>query len=176
MRLAFLAALALTVSAPALAQAPVERRQVGTATLEDVPAIPADVKAAVQRYQNYRDATFRDWLPDGSMLITTRFGTTSQLHRVAAPGAARKQITFFDEPVASADTIPGSNRFVISRDTGGDEWFQLYSMGLTGEPASLTEPGTRNQSLVFSKDGQLAAWSRAVKGSSDYAIIVADPA
>jgi dipeptidyl aminopeptidase/acylaminoacyl peptidase len=175
MRLTILAALALTVCAPALAQAPVERRQVGTATLENVPIIPADVKAAVQRYQNYRDATFRDWLPDGSMLITTRFGTTSQLHRVAAPGAARRQVTFFDEPVASADTITGTNRFVISRDTGGDEWFQLYSMGLTGEPAALTEPGTRNQSLVFSKDGQLAAWSRAVKGSGDYAIMVADP-
>jgi len=176
MRLTILAALAIAVSAPALAQAPVERRQIGTATLENVPVIPADVKAAVQRYQNYRDATFRDWLPDGSMLITTRFGTTNQLHRVAAPGAARKQLTFFDEPVASADTIPGSNRFVISRDTGGDEWFQLYAMGLTGEPASLTEPGTRNQSLVFSKDGQLAAWSRAVKGSGDYAIMVANPA
>ncbi|WP_324750282.1 prolyl oligopeptidase family serine peptidase [Sphingomonas sp. LY54] len=169
-------ALLLATAAPAIAQnAPVETRQVGTATLENVPAIPAEVKAAVQRYQNYREATFRDWLPDGSMLITTRFGTTNQVHRVAAPGAARTQLTFFDEPVGGVSTIPGSDRFVVTRDTGGDEWFQLYAMGLTGEPVALTEPGTRNQGTVFSKDGSLMAWSRAIKGSPDYAIFTADP-
>ncbi len=169
-------ALLLATAAPAIAQnAPVETRQVGTATLENVPAIPAEVKAAVQRYQNYRDATFRDWLPDGSMLITTRFGTTSQVHRVAAPGAARTQLTFFDEPVGGVSAIPGSDRFLVTRDTGGDEWFQLYAMGLTGEPVALTEAGTRNQGAVFSKDGSLVAWSRATKGSPDYAIFTADP-
>ena len=154
----------------------VETRQVGTATLENVPPIPADVKAAVQRYQNYREAVFRDWLPDGSILITTRFGATNQVHRVAAPGAARTQLTFFDEPVADAEVIPGTSRFVLQRDTGGDEWFQIYAMGLTAEPAQLTEPGTRNQSWAFSKDGRLLAWARAVKGSGDYAILAADPA
>ena len=169
------AALAL-VALPAGAQAPVATRQVGSATLENVPPIPQDVRAAVQRYQNYREAVFRDWLPDGSILISTRFGSTSQLHRVAAPGADRTQLTFFDEPVADAETIPGTSRFVLQRDTGGDEWFQLYAMGLTGEPVQLTEPGTRNQSYVFSKDGRLMAWARALKGSPDYAVLTADPA
>ena len=176
MRQALFAALLLATAAPALGQtATVATRQVGSATLENVPAIPDDVRAAVQLYQNYRDATFRDWLPDGSMLVTTRFGATNQLHRVAAPAGARTQITFFEEPVAGAYAIPGSDRFLVRRDTGGDEWFQLYAMGLTGAPAALTEPGTRNQSPVFSKDGALVAWSRATKGSPDYAILVADP-
>lgn len=178
-RFALVASLALLAAAPAavLAQTalPVETRTVGTATLENVPPIPADVKAAVQRYQNYREAVFRDWLPDGSILITTRFGTTNQVHRVTAPGGARTQLTFFDEPVAAAEVIPGTSRFVLQRDIGGDEWFQIYVMGLTGEPAQLTEPGTRNQSSAFSKDGRLLAWARAVKGSGDYAILAADP-
>ena len=179
-RLALVASLALLSAAPAavaLAQAPpaVETRTVGTATLENVPPIPADVKAAVQRYQNYREAVFRDWLPDGSILITTRFGATNQVHRVAAPGADRTQITFFDEPVADVEAIPGTSRFVLQRDTGGDEWFQLHAMDLTGEPVQLTEPNTRNQSYAFSKDGRLLAWARAVKGSGDYAILTADP-
>ena len=163
-------------STAALSQTPVTTRQVGTATLENVPEIPADVKDSVQRYQNYREAIFRDWLPDGSMLITTRFGATSQVHRVAAPGADRAQITFFEEPIADAETIPGTSRFLFQRDTGGDEWFQLYSMGLAGQPVQLTEPGTRNQAYAFSKDGKLLAWARAVKGSGDYAILTADPA
>ena len=171
------ATLLLATSPAALtAQTPVQTRQIGSATLENVHPIPADVKAAVQRYQNYREAIFRDWLPDGSILITTRFGATNQLHRVAAPGAARTQLTFFDEPVADAETIPGTNRFVLQRDTGGDEWFQVYAMNLTGEPVPLTEPGTRNQSYQFSKDGRLMAWARAVKGSGDYAILTVDPA
>jgi len=161
--------------APAFAQAPVAR-QIGTATLSDIPPIPATVKANVQRFQNYRGAEFRDWLPDGSMLISTRFGNTSQLHRIERPGSARTQLTFFAEPVADAATIPGQQRFIVSRDTGGDEWFQYYAMGLTGEPELLTDPGTRNLALAFSKDGQLMAWSRAVKGSADYAIFTADPA
>jgi dipeptidyl aminopeptidase/acylaminoacyl peptidase len=177
MRAALTAALLLAAAAPLGAQpGKVETRQVGPATLQNVPEIPEDVREAVQRYQNYREAAFEDWLPDGSMLVTTRFGATRQIHRVAAPGGARAQLTFFSEPVAGAWTIPGTSRFLLSRDTGGDEWFQLYAMGLAGEPVALTEPGTRNQAPVFGKDGRLVAWSRAVKGSADYAVLVADPA
>lgn len=150
-------------------------RQVGTASLQNVPAIPARVTAAVQRYQNYRTAQFEDWLPDGSLLIATRFGSSQQIHRVVGPGADRTQLTFFSEPVEGAATIPKSDRFIVVRDTGGDEWFQIYTMGLTGSPVLLTQPGTRNQAAVFSKDGKLLAWSRASKGSGDYAIMTADP-
>jgi dipeptidyl aminopeptidase/acylaminoacyl peptidase len=169
-------ALLLFASSTAFAQTAVPTRQFGSARLENIPAIPADVQEAVQRYQNYREARFADWLPDGSMLVTTRFGATTQVHHVAAPGAMRTQLSFYQEPVADAKTIPGSNRFVLSRDTGGDEWFQLYARGLAGPAAQLTEPGTRNQSPVFSKDGRQVAWSRAVKGSPDYAIMLANPA
>jgi dipeptidyl aminopeptidase/acylaminoacyl peptidase len=166
--------VALLASAGTFAQT-VNTRQVGTATLSDVPEIPADVRDAVQRYQNSRAAQFEDWLPDGSMLIAARFGATQQLHHVAAPGGARTQITFGAEPVASATVIPGTDRFVMTRDTGGDEWFQLYARGLTGVASLLTQAGTRNQSPVFSKDGTLMAWARATKGSSAYTIIGVDP-
>ncbi len=172
-----LAAAPATIAAQtAPAPAPVEVRQVGSARLENVPEIPVDVRAAVQRYQNFRSAQFQDWLADGSMLITTRFGSTAQVHRVAAPGAARQQLTFYQEPVANAETIPGRNAYVVTRDTGGDEWFQLYVRGLDGSSAALTEAGTRNQFTTFSRDGSLMAWSRAVRGSADYAVFVADPA
>jgi dipeptidyl aminopeptidase/acylaminoacyl peptidase len=167
--------LAVAASAQPQGSAPAVRR-IGTATLENVPEIPAQVSAAVQRYQNDRAAVFEDWLPDGSMLIATRFGASQQIHRVTAPGGARTQLTFYTEPVAAAFTIPGTERFVFVRDNGGDEWFQLYAMGLTGEPALLTAPGTRNETPVFSNDGKLLVWSRAMKGSSEYAILSADPA
>ncbi|KQN19420.1 peptidase S9 [Sphingomonas sp. Leaf33] len=167
---AAIVALALPVTAQTVAT-----RQVGTATLQNVPEIPADVRAAVQRYQNSRAAQFEDWLPDGSMLIATRFGATQQIHHVARPGGARTQITFADEPVADARVIPGSDRFVLTRDTGGDEWFQLYARGLTGTATQLTTPGTRNQSPVFSADGRMLAWAQATKGSAAYTIYATDP-
>lgn len=168
----------LFTALPAAAQAPeVSMRQVGSARLENVPEIPADVRGAVQRYQNYREARFQDWLRNGTMLITTRFGTTMQVHHVEAPRRARTQLTFHEEPVASAWAVPGWHGFVYSRDTGGDEWFQLYARGVgDAEARQLTEPGTRNQSPVFSPDGRLMAWSRASRGSPDYAIMAANPA
>jgi dipeptidyl aminopeptidase/acylaminoacyl peptidase len=179
MRLLLACSVAVSIcAAGALAQSgpTIATRQVGTATLQNVPEIPADVTAAVQRYQNYRMALFQDWLSDGSILIATRFGSTQQIHRVTAPGADRAQITFQSEPVANAVAIPGTQRFIFTRDTGGDEWFQVYAAGLSGEPLQLTEPGTRNQSPAFSPDGKLLAYSRATKGSAEYSIYVADPA
>jgi dipeptidyl aminopeptidase/acylaminoacyl peptidase len=178
MRLLLASSIAVSIcAAGALAQtsSSVATRQVGTATLENVPEVPADVAAAVQRYQNYRAASFQDWLSDGSILVATRFGSTPQIHRVTTPGGARTQITFQSEAIAVARAIPGTQRFVYQRDTGGDEWFQLYTTGLTGDPLQLTEPGTRNQGAAFSPDGKMLAWSRATKGSAEYAIYVADP-
>ncbi|MDM7957418.1 prolyl oligopeptidase family serine peptidase [Blastomonas sp.] len=170
-------AFAAIVAMPASAQqAQVETRQVGSARLENVPEIPQDIRDAVQRYQNYREARFQDWLPDGSMLITTRFGSTMQVHHVPAPGAARRQLTYYGEPVGGAKAVPGQSRFLLTRDTGGDEWFQLFVRDLDGIGQPLTEPVTRNQSPVFAKDGSLLVWSRATKGSADYAIMAADPA
>lgn len=151
-------------------------RHIGTTRLENVPEIPAQVAAAVQRYQNDRAAIFQDWLADGSLLIKTRFGASQQIHRVAAPGGARTQLTFFAEPVASAWGIPGSQRFIAMLDAGGDEWFQLYTMDVDGgEPTPLTDPGTRNENPILSPDGKLIIWSRAVRGSSEYAIMAGDP-
>ena len=169
-------ALLLAAAAPALWAAPVvETRQVGSAALQNVPPVPADIAAAVQRYQNSRAAQFEGWLPDGSMLIATRFGATQQIHHVAAPGAARTQITFGDEPVASAHVIPGSSRFVKVRDTGGDEWFQLFAQGLTGPARQISTPGTRNGQPVFNADGSLMVWSEARKGTASYSFLAADP-
>lgn len=170
----FASTAVLALALPVTAQN-VTTRQVGTATLQNVPQIPQDVRVAVQRYQNSRAAQFEDWLPDGSMLIATRFGATQQIHHVARPGAARTQITFADEPVSGATVIPGTDRFIFSRDTGGDEWFQLYARGLAGTATALTTPGTRNQSPVFSADGRLLVWAQATKGTAAFTLYGVDP-
>jgi dipeptidyl aminopeptidase/acylaminoacyl peptidase len=166
-------------AAPVLAQtAAPERREAGTLIYSGIPEIPAELKSDLQRYRNARSAGFQDWMEDGSMLISTRFGETAQLHRVVAPGADRTQITFFSEPVSGARTIPGTDRFAYQRDAGGAENFQTFVAGLTGGDVAITEPNTRNGGPVFSDDGSLALWSRVERGQSDYDILamtVGDP-
>lgn len=175
-RLLFTAAAgALTLAT--MAKAEVVARTQGTLTLENVPEAPPAVREAIRRYQNARSAAFQDWLPDGSMLVTTRFGSTSQLHRVAGAGQERFQLTFFDEPVGAAISQPFSdNRFLFTRDVGGGEYFQGFMAGLAGPETAVTEPNTRNSDFVFSQDGKLLLWSRVTPGSGDYDIMAMEPA
>lgn len=170
------AAAAILACTAGVAQAQVERRVQGAATLEDIPAVPADVAEAVQRYQSARPASLADWLSDGSILISTRFGSVAQLHRVAGPGADRTQLTFYGEPITGAVRVPGSQQFFFTKDTGGDEWFQLFRMSPGGEPVVFSEPGTRNLSAVVSRDGRRVFWARSSKGTAATAIFAADVA
>ncbi|PZQ58131.1 MAG: S9 family peptidase [Phenylobacterium zucineum] len=167
-------ALALAAATGALAQ--VERREVGAIVYEGAPATPAALQAAIAPYYNARSAVFEDWLPDGSILIATRFGDTTQIHRVQAPGAARTQLTFFGEPISSAETVPGTQSYLYPRDVGGAEYYQAYIRDLKGGEIQLTTPNTRNQGFTFSKDGKLVAWSQVTPGDPNYDIMLADPA
>ncbi|MET0272435.1 MAG: prolyl oligopeptidase family serine peptidase [Phenylobacterium sp.] len=170
-----LAALSLLSAAPALAQPAVVAREQGQLVMENVPVTPPEVREGLRRYQNARSAGFLDWMADGSMLIATRFGQTAQVHRVAAPGADRTQLTFFDEPVLSAEGQPGAaGRYLFARDIGGAEYYQGYLAGLTGAEVAFTEPKTRNSNFIFSKDGRRLAWSRVTPGSGDYDIMLMD--
>jgi dipeptidyl aminopeptidase/acylaminoacyl peptidase len=166
------ALLAFTLTSPVLAQQ-VERREMGNQILENVPVAAPAIRESLARYQNARSAYFDDWAPNGGMVVTTRFGNTNQLHVVAAPGADRSQITFYDEPVSGAQTLP-NGQILFSKDTGGDEWFQLFLRDADGKTTQLTEAGTRNQSPAWSKDASVLVWSRAVKGSADYDVLMRD--
>ena len=104
-RLAALA-LVLSLAAPAIAQE-VQRREIGAQIFENVPEAPLAVKDSLARYQNARSAYFADWMKDGSMLIRTRFGATNQVHQVASAGSDRRQLTFYDDPIADAHVVPG---------------------------------------------------------------------
>jgi len=152
------------------------RREVGQIVYDNVPEIPAALQAAIAPYYNARSAVFEDWLDDGSILIATRFGDTNQIHRVAAPGAARTQLTFFGEPINTAIAQPKAERFLYARDVGGAEYYQAYLRGLTGAETQLTAAKTRNENFVFAADGKTVAWSQVTPGDPNYDIVLADPA
>ena len=168
------AAIALTIASSGFTQP--ERRSLGAITYDGAPETSDAIEAAIAPYYRARSAVFEGWLPDGSMLIATRFGETDQIHRVARPGGDRTQLTFFNEPIDGAQVLPGTARFLYRRDIGGAEYYQAWIRDLTGAETQVTAPGTRNENFALSADGKLLAWSQVTPGDPNYDIALADPA
>jgi len=147
----------------------VERREEGTLILENVPETPPDVAERIRQYQNVRSASLIDFLPgDRGMLVATRFGETTQLHHVQAPGAARTQLTFFDEPLRGVVPHPTDpDLALLSRDVGGSEQFQVYLLDLSdGSVEQVSSGEGRATGATWSPDGQRVAWFSTLEGSA----------
>tara|TARA_B100001109_G_scaffold189609_1_gene156259 strand:+ start:54 stop:443 length:390 start_codon:yes stop_codon:yes gene_type:complete len=93
----------------------------GNLILEAIPIIPQIIKDDLSKFQNVRSASFRGFNHENGVFITTRFGNVSQLHLVETPGATRKQVTFFQEPIGSISTNPNNSSIAFTMDKGGTE-------------------------------------------------------
>jgi dipeptidyl aminopeptidase/acylaminoacyl peptidase len=148
--------------------------------VDGIPAIPAALAAEVRRYTESRSAALVDWHPARrELLISTRFGNTAQLHRVAMPGGVRTQLTFFDEPVGGARYEPRAGRYLVfSRDVGGNEFTQLYRLDLADGRVTLLTDGGRSQNGggVWSTAGDRMAYSSTRRNGADRDLYVMDPA
>ncbi len=121
--------------------------------VEGIPAIPASLADEAAVYNNFRYASFQGWHPlNREMIISTRFGDTSQVHQVKAPGAARTQLTFFKDRVSSPSYDPLRGDFIVfSKDRGGDENFQMFRYDFaSGKTTLLTDGRSRNIGGVWS--------------------------
>jgi dipeptidyl aminopeptidase/acylaminoacyl peptidase len=178
-----LLACAIAAAPPGLALAqpaggePVTRIERGQLVMEGVPEAPETARERLLQYNNVRAAAFADFTADGNVLITTRFGDVAQLHEIAAPLGMRRQLTFYPEPITGASTRPdGSNDLVFVKDRGGDEFFQGFVFDrASGRATAFTEAGTRNEGLVWSRDGKIAYWAVARSGQGQREIVAGDP-
>ena len=100
----------------------VERRVEGHLQMEGIPPVPQHTRERLDPYRNARSALLTSWLPDGGLLISTRFADSYQLHAVREPMGARTQLTFFTEPVMTAAASPSAPGAPIAylRDVGGN--------------------------------------------------------
>ena len=157
----------------------VERVERGNLVMEGMPEIPERIGQTLQRYSNTRSAGMVGWLPDGNgMLISTRFGETSQVHRVDHPLGARHQLTFFDEPVGGGLVSPNPelNGFLFRRDVGGSEFFHLFFQSLaTGEVKQLTEGRSVNSQALWSNEGDRFVYSTTRRTGRDWDLHIMDP-
>jgi dipeptidyl aminopeptidase/acylaminoacyl peptidase len=179
MRLVLAAALAAAMSVESGAQQPRTIAPGENLVVDSIPPIPASLADEVQRYTESRAAQLADWHPSRrEMLIATRFGNTAQIHHVRMPGGARRQMTFFSEPVTWATFEPGQGRyFIFTRDTGGNEFAQLYRYDLgTGRVTLLTDGGrSQNDDVVWSSKSGRIAYGTTRRNGTDRDLHVMDP-
>jgi len=158
--------------------ADVERVTRGNLAIEGIPEISPELVQRLRRYQSSRNAVFTGWTADGKITISTRFGNTNQLHLIDHPMGARRQLTFFDEPVTNGNwSQTGARKGVaFTRDVGGDENYQLeYLDPASADPIRLTDGRGRAGSGVWSHDGTQYAFPWTARTGVNTDIYVEDP-
>lgn len=165
------AALLAGIATPAFAQV----AKPAALTADGLPAVPDALAAASRPYMESRGAGFAGWnARDRSMLVSTRFGNVNQLHSVAMPMGMRRQISFEAEPIGGRWS-PTGDVLVTSKDNGGDEFFQIYTLK-DGRLSLLTAGGkSRNGLGPFSKDGSLIGFSSTERNGTDSDLYVMNP-
>ncbi len=170
--------LSLALPFAAAGQDDVERVERGNLVMEGIPEIPQDIKDRLSQYLETRSAGFADWNPRGGILMTTRFGNTYQLHQVDRPMGARRQLTFFQEPVSSGrfDPDAGDKGFLFPKDIGGNEQDQIYWFDLErGSHQMLTDGESRNGAMLWSNEGDRFAYFSTRRNGRDFDIYVGSP-
>jgi dipeptidyl aminopeptidase/acylaminoacyl peptidase len=172
------AGLPRTAESQARMPTPLHQEQ-GNLILEGIPAPDPALAERLERYLHTRQATFVDWLPDGGMLIATRFGDVDQIHRLTAPLGMREQLTFYAEPVSVA-RVPQSavaEGFAFLKDQGGDENAQVYYYRLGDHNIRLVTNGkSLHGSVVWSHDGKRIAFYGNDRDGVSFDVYVADVA
>ena len=166
-RLVLVAAL---IATPALADVP----KPAAIVADGAPAVPVALAAKTRPYMEFRTASFSGWNVAGkSMLISTRFGDVAQLHSVAAPMMDRRQISFEAEPVRGSWS-PKGDVLVVNKDTGGSEFFQIYTLK-NGQLTLLTDGKSRNNLNGWNQEGSLIGYSSTRRNGTDTDLYVMDP-
>jgi dipeptidyl aminopeptidase/acylaminoacyl peptidase len=173
---ALAAIAALPSSAPAQNDAPYQ--PAASLVPENIPPISMALVEKAEPYAESRAASLMDWAPGKrSLLISTRFGSTAQVHQVSQPMGARTQLTFFPDRVAAAIYPPhDASWMLLVKDVGGGEFYQFYRFEpATGAITLITDGKSRNLPPVFSPDGKMLAFGSTRRDGNDVDLWVEDP-
>ena len=122
------------------------------------PSTPYDI----ERYLNIRSALSPQLSPDAKMVaFLTNVTGSNQIWTVPAQGGWPEQITFFGDRVSNVSWSPRGDLIAFSKDSGGDENFQLYTVTPDGtvQTALTSSPTVRYNFGDWSKDGAWISYS-----------------
>jgi dipeptidyl aminopeptidase/acylaminoacyl peptidase len=145
---------------------------------DGLPPIPASLVEDVRKYSEARTAVLVDWHPvRREVLISTRFGDAAQLHAVAMPAGARRQLTFYPDRINGGWYQPTRGNFLVfSKDLGGNEFYQLYRLDVaTGDVTLLTDGKSRNDTPLWNRAGDRLAYVSTRRNGTDTDLYVMDP-
>lgn len=146
---------------------------------QNIPDISSSLATQVKKYTEARGAGLVAFHPfKKEIIISTRFANTSQLHLVTQPLGMRKQITFFDEPVANASYEPTKGEYIVfTKDIGGNEFGQLYKYDLKTLQSTLLSDGGRSQNgnVTWRSDGKGFFYTSTKRNGKDRDIYYLEP-
>lgn len=158
----------------------VTTKEIGNLVVQQVPDLPQALVERYEQYQNVRESNFADWDSQGEgIYISTRFGDVAQIHHVSAPGAYRRQLTFYKELVNNAQACPDPARggFLFGRDKGGDEIVQYYWFdAATGRVVLLTDGQSRHGFARWNERGNRIMYSNYRRNGRDVDFYMRDMA
>jgi dipeptidyl aminopeptidase/acylaminoacyl peptidase len=147
--------------------------------IEGVPPISSQLVADIKPYTISRFSYLQDRnAAKNEILIHSKLCNTMQAYTVSSPGGMRKQVTFYEDPVAASLFDPKDSRYIlVQKDHKGDEFYQIYRHDLrSGKDVMLTEGGTTsNFSFRFNHRGDKFYFHSTTKGQAGIAVYFADP-
>jgi dipeptidyl aminopeptidase/acylaminoacyl peptidase len=127
----------------------------------------------IERYLQIRAATVAGHLPSGELGYLADVTGLLQLWRVAADGL-HEQVTFASERITAALPSPSEERWVIARDTGGNERHALFAIDAAGgsERALSDDAEAIHVPGAFSPDGSQVAFTHTGRNGVDFDVAV----
>jgi dipeptidyl aminopeptidase/acylaminoacyl peptidase len=155
--------------------------------IRGIPPIPQSILTSISTYSENRQSSALSWVGTSrELLICTRLGAAYQIHRVAMPGGARRQLTFVPDGISfpgpeddsMAAARPDGGAFVYVRDIGaGAERDQLFLYEFASAKTTLlTEPQARSDGPAWSRDGKRLAFTSTARNGGDWDLWVMNPA
>jgi dipeptidyl aminopeptidase/acylaminoacyl peptidase len=133
--------------------------------------------AGVEQYLAIRTATVAGLSPDAkTVAFLTNTTGSNQIWTIPAEGGWPEQITFFSDRVSSVSWSPQGNWIAFSKDSGGDENFQLYLVSPDGSRlVQLTDaPSVRHNLGGWSKDGRRLAFASNARNKKFFDVYMLD--
>ena len=150
-------------------------------TAEGIPPIPQSIADGLARYAQFRQAQLAAWNPaKRQLVITTAFGSTTQLYSVDGPGRDRHQLTWFEPRGVSGNVNPSfdpadPNALIFQFDPDGAELRSLYRYDMATGAILLVSSSKTRYAHVWARTGKWLAFDSAERNGKDRDLYVMQP-